>query len=346
MIHLVLPGALDRPTGGTVYDRRMVEGLRDLGHPVTVHELAEGFPQPSARDRTAAEDLLARLPDDALVVVDGLALGVLPDAAAAQAARLRLVALVHHPLALETGLDAVTADVFAVMERAALAAVRRVIVTSPVTGETLTRDYSVPADRLAVVLPGTDAAPAAQGSGGAEAALLAVGAVVPRKGHDVLVRALAPLADRPWRLVIAGPERDAATAAELRSLIASAGLGDRISLAGAVTSEALAALYDAADVFVLASHYEGFGMVLTEAVARGLPVVSTTGGAIPATVPPAAGVLVPPGDVDALSAALARLLDHPEERAALRRGALAARADLPDWRAQAQAFASVLETVR
>lgn len=346
MIHVVLPGRLDRPTGGSVYDRRMVEGLRALGREVAVHPLAESFPHPSAADLAQAEAVLAGLPDGALVVVDGLALGVLPETAARHAGRLRLVALVHHPLAEETGLDRATADAFRASERAVLALVRRVVVTSPSTKGTLLRDYGVHLDDVSVVVPGTDPAPPAEGSGGPGLALLSVGALVPRKGHDVLAKALMPLADRPWRLTIAGPERDPATAALLKSLIENAGLGGRIRLAGAVSDEDLAALYHRADLFVLASHHEGYGMVLSEAAARGLPIVSTTGGAIPATVPAGAGVLVPPGDVDALSRTLARLMDAPDELAVLRGRAMEARGRLPDWPAQAAAFASVLEGVR
>lgn len=349
MIHLLLPGPLDQLTGGTVYDRRMVDGLRALGRAVTVHELAEAFPYPSARDLAAAEAVLTALPAGAVAVVDGLALGVLPQAAArATAAGVRLVALVHHPLALESGLDAATAAAFRQAERAALAAARRVIVTSPTTGAVLARDYGVAAEDIRVVIPGTDPAPEARGGGAAHlgpgaVALLAVGALVPRKGHAVLVEALRPLAGRPWHLTIAGPERDPATGYHLRSLIAATGLADRITLAGAVADDALAALYDAADLFVLASYYEGYGMVFSEAVARGLPIVSTTGGAIAATVPAGAGLLVPPGDAAALGAALAGLMDDPARRHALRQRALAARQRLPGWPAQAAAFAAALE---
>lgn len=349
MIHVFLPGRLDRATGGTVYDCRMVEGLRTLGREVGVHELPESFPHPSAADLAHAEAALAALPDGALAVVDGLALGVLPEAAARHGPRLRLVALVHHPLALETGLDRATADAFRASERAALATAARVVATSATTKGTLLRDYGMAEEAVAVVVPGTDPAPVAAGGGGGVRgnglALLSVGALVPRKGHDVLLRALIPLADRPWRLTVAGPVRDAATAARLRSLIDGAGLGARVTLLGAVPPEDLAALYDGADLFVLASYYEGYGMVLTEAAARGLPVVSTTGGAIPATVPAGGGVLVPPGDAAALGAALARLMEAPDDLARLRARMLEARARLPDWPTQARRLATVLETV-
>lgn len=351
MIHFLLPGPLDRPTGGTVYDRRMVEGLRARGRAVTVHEVAEAFPHPSVRDLAAAEAVLTALPAGAVAVVDGLALGVMPQAAArAAAAGVRLVALVHHPLALESGLDAATTAAFRQAERAALAAARRVIVTSPTTGAVLARDYGVAAEDIRVVIPGTDPAPVARGGGAAHlgpgaVALLAVGALVPRKGHALLVEALRPLAGRPWHLTIAGPERDPATGYHLRSLIGAAGLTDRITLTGAVSDAALAALYDAADLFVLASLYEGYGMVFSEAVARGLPIVATTGGAIAATVPAGAGLLVPPGDAAALGAALARLMETPAERARLRARAVAARHYLPTWPARAAAFAAALEDV-
>lgn len=341
MIHLLLPGPLDRTSGGTLYDMRVAGALRDR---VRVHALAPRFPHPTPADVAEADAVFSALPDGAVAVVDGLALGVLPEVAARHRDRLRLVALVHHPLALETGLDPATADRYRASERTVLACVRHVIVTSPVTADTLTASYGVDPAAVTAVLPGVDPAPPAVGSGDGTLALLAAGTLIPRKGHDVLLRALAPLADRPWRLIIAGADDvDRETTAALRSLVETLGLTDRVALTGALSRAALDAAYHAADVFVLASHYEGYGMVLSEALARGLPVVSTTGGAIPRTVPEGAGVLVPPGDAAALSAALARVLDDAAVRAALRDGAIAARADLPTWAETAARFAAVLE---
>lgn len=346
MIHLILPGSLDRPTGGTLYDKRVVAGLRARGAEVTVHELPESFPLPEPADLRAADDVLSALPDGALAVVDGLAFGALPEVASKHAGRLRLVALVHHPLALETGLEPTAAEVLRAEETIALKAARRVIVTSPATRESLVRDYQVPPDACVVVPPGTDRAEMAHGSSGGALALLSVGSLIPRKGHDVLIEALAPLAGRPWHLTIAGPDdHRPATAQALRDLIAARGLDDRVRLAGALPPEDLSAAYAAADAFVLASHYEGYGMVLTEALARGLPIVSTTGGAIPGTVPRDAALLVPPGDAVALGEALARLMDEPETRRALRHGALAARDTLPDWTVTADRFAAALEDI-
>lgn len=344
MIHFLLPGSLARQTGGTYYDKRVVEGLRAAGRNVTVHQLPTRFPFPEPDDLAEADTVLSGLPDGSLTVVDGLAFGALPDVAAKHADRLRLVALVHHPLARETGLEPAAEEVLQESEWAALQSARRIVVTSPATREQLVADYGVTPDRISVVPPGTDPAPLADGSAGPELHLLCVGALIPRKGHDVLLEALAPLADRPWRLTLAGPDdHRPATAAAVRALVDDLGLDERVTITGSLTPEELSAAYDAADVFVLASHYEGFGMVLTEALARGLPIVSTTGGAIPATVPEDAALLAPPGDVAALGDALAAVLADHDLRARLRDGARAARKTLPDWTVTARRFATALE---
>jgi glycosyltransferase involved in cell wall biosynthesis len=342
-VAFAVPGSLDTPTGGYAYDRRMVEGLRTFGWQVEVIDLGEGFPRPADATRAGACAQLTALPSGALVVVDGLALGVLPEAARALCRAHKLVALVHHPLALESGLSAVEAAALRASERAALACARRVITTSAATARLVAADYGVTASLVSVVEPGTDRIAAAPRPRGDTVALLAVGSLVPRKGYDLLVAALDRLRDLPWRLAIAGDrERDPATAQKLAADIAGRKLDGRISLLGAVGVEKLAALYAAADLFVLPSRFEGYGMVYAEAIAHGLPVVATRAGAIPDTVPPDAGVLVPPGDVDALAEALRRLIEDPAERERLAAGARAAR--FPSWSEQAALFARALES--
>jgi glycosyltransferase involved in cell wall biosynthesis len=339
-VHLLVPGPLEQRTGGYIYDRRIVLGLHDLGIAVAVHELSGCFPLIDDAARRSTGAVLAALPPGGLPLIDGLAF----PAVAEQLDRLQqpFVALVHHPLALETGLSAAQAGQLAAAERRVLAAAARVIVTSPGTRADLA-GYDVDPARVGVVLPGTEPAPLARGSGGAELALLCVASLTARKGHLVLLEALAALADLPWRLTCIGsPERDPATAAAIAASIEAHGLAARVALVGEQDEAALQPWYDAADAFVLASHHEGYGMVLAEALARGLPIVSTSAGAIPQTVPAAAGILVPPGDPPALAAALRRLIGEPELRRKLAAGAQAARAGLPDWRAAAQAFAAEL----
>jgi glycosyltransferase involved in cell wall biosynthesis len=223
--------------------------------------------------------------------------------------------------------------------------VRQVIVTSPNTVRALA-DYGVSPERCTVVPPGTDPAPLAQGSGSEELALLCAASLTPRKGHAVLFCALAQLKHLPWRLRCAGSDAlDSATAAMLRTLIGELGLTHRIELLGELDADGLAVCYQQADVFVLPSWYEGYGMVLAEALARGLPIISTTAGAIPDTVPADAGRLVPPGDTAALADALARVLTEPELRQRLAAGARAARRTLPDWPNVCAQFAATLAAV-
>jgi glycosyltransferase involved in cell wall biosynthesis len=322
-VAFAIPGAIGTLTGGYAYDRRLIAGLRASG--VSVHHLAwpDGFPNPTAQDLAAAARSLAEQPDGRIVIIDGLAYGAMPDLAAAEGRRLRLVALVHHPLALETGAP----PGLMASERRALPHAAAVIATSAATAETLRRDYDVKPERLVVAPPGTDPAPPAARLG---SHILSLGSVTPRKGHDVLVAALVRVAHLGWRCTIAGSlDRAPDWAAALRARIAAAGLADRIALAGEV--EDAGALYASADFFVLASRHEGFGMAYAEALMRGLPVIGTTAGAIPSTVPPAAGALVRPDDPAGLAIALERLLTDPLARESASAAALQAAARLPRW---------------
>jgi glycosyltransferase involved in cell wall biosynthesis len=342
-----VPGSLDQPTGGYAYDRRVITELRRLGASIDIVDLGENFPRPTKATTDAALGRLQTVPDGVPIVIDGLALGVLPQAAEAMRETNPVIALVHHPLALETGLTDAEAQALLASERAALAAARHVIVTSSATGRLLAADYGVPAKSITVAPPGSDRVCArlpANAANSETVRLLAVGAVVPRKGYDVLIAALTALADLPWRLTIAGDcARDPATAAQIEADIARRDLAGRVVLAGAVSDECLEALYLGADLFVLPSRYEGYGMGFAEAIAHGLPVIGTTAGAIPETVPAGTGLLVPPDDAPALAAALRRLIADPSERGRLKAAARAAAARLPTWTESAALFARAIE---
>ncbi len=331
-IVFAIPGDIDAPTGGYGYDRRLLREWRAAGVEARHLALPGSFPVPAEADLKATEQRLAATAPDDILLIDGLAFGAFPEALAARFAP-RLVALVHHPLALETGLDPETAEKLRQSETLALRHARVVVVTSPATKLTLATEFGIAADRIVVAIPGTDPAPRAKGSERSEALhMLAVGSLIPRKGYGVLVDALAAIADRPWTLTIAGsPDHAPATAAALRDDIARAGLAERILLTGSVGTERLAQLYDEADLFVMPSLYEGYGMVLTEALARGLPIVTTLSGAGAEALPEAAALKVPPGDAAALAKALARLIDAPAERRQRADAARAAAGDLPRW---------------
>ncbi|HMM89146.1 glycosyltransferase family 4 protein [Bradyrhizobium sp.] len=339
-----VPGSLDTPTGGYAYDRRIIAELRHLGWEVDYLDIGEGFPAPDEATRAAARALLAAIPAGRPIVLDGLALGVLPDIAAELASRHPLVALVHHPLALESGLTTERADALRRSERAALAEVREVVVTSPATAKLVASDYGVPAERITVARPGNDPVPLSAREPNDIPHLLSVGSVVPRKGFDILVSALAMLADIPWRLTIVGDlTRDPSEAAKLQDLISRHRLTGHIETTGAVAHSHLATLYGKADLFVLASRFEGYGMAYAEALSHGLPVIGTTAGAIPDTIPQGAGLLVAPDDIAALAAALRRVIVDTDERRRLSAAALAAARTLPTWQDSAAIFAATLE---
>lgn len=343
--HFLLPGDWNTPTGGYTYDRRLALALRDAGWAVAPLVLEGTWPWPDGADLAAASARIAALPDGARVVADGLAFGALAEAVQPHARRLRWVALVHHPLHLETGLSALDSAHLQSGETQALQVARRVVVTSPSTvGDVLA--MGVPRAHIAVVEPGTDAAPSgpAQPRPEGPLQLLCVATLTPRKGHAVLLQALAGLMHLPWVLHLVGSgERDPGTAARLQAMARE--LGERVVWHGELPAAALQAHYAAADVFVLPSLHEGYGMVVAEAVAHSLPVVTTDGGALAHTLPPAAGLQVPAGDVAALQAALERMLTDAALRARLAAGARAAAAALPTWPQQAARFAAVLEGV-
>ncbi len=340
-----VPGDLATPTGGYAYDRRVIAELRNLGWQIHVANLGEGFPRPGPQGLATAHSRLAACPPGP-IVIDGLALGVMPEAAEAVARTHPLIALVHHPLALETGVTPDDAFAFRVSERAALTTVKRVITTSESTAEIVAKDYAVPRDHIAVAPPGSDQVQLSFGSRDRNLRLLSVGSIVPRKGYDLLVTALSRLTDLPWHLTIVGDRtRDPDTAAALVNQISDLKLEERVTLTGSLYESQLSAAYLGADVFVLASRFEGYGMAAAEAVAYGLPIVATAGGALSRTVA-GAGMLVPPDDPVALAAALRMLLSNPTERDRWRATARAAAIRLPTWRSTADIVARTIEGVQ
>jgi glycosyltransferase involved in cell wall biosynthesis len=326
----VVPGPLAQVTGGYLFDRHIVEELRATGRPVTVVD---------GNDPAA----LTWLPDRAVAVIDGLAVPALAAALRTEAERLRLVGFVHHPLAEETGISAAEAARLGAIERLVLPGLRGILCPSRHTAAALAR-CGVAAERIAVTPPGTDKPAAPPRRDRPVRRLLCVANVIPRKGHTVLIDALARIPERDWHLDCVGSlERDRAAVAAVRARIAAAGLTDQVALVGEQPPDTLAAAYRAADAFVLPSYHEGFGMAFAEAMAFGLPIVATRAGAIPETVPDTAGLLVPPGDAAALRDALIRLLDEPDLARRLGAGALAHAATLSDWPSAVDAWQRALD---
>jgi glycosyltransferase involved in cell wall biosynthesis len=320
---LVVPGRLDSRTGGYIYDRHIVDGLRAKGWTADVVSLDESFPRPTPAAAVHADEVLAALPPSTVTLIDSLALGAMPGIVERHASRLRIVALVH----------------------LALAAAAIVIVTGHATLGLLAR-YALPRDRIFVVEPGTDPAPLARGSGGSPLHLLSVATLNPGKGHIHLLTALAAVPSRHWQLTCAGSlTRSSATAARVEEVIRELELGDRVSLVGDLDRSALEEQYDRSDVFVLATLRETYGMAVAEALAHGLPVVSTRTGAIPELVGSDAGLVVTTGDVAGLTDALSRVIVDGDLRARLAAGARRVRPLLPTWDATITKMEAALDAI-
>jgi len=336
-----IPGDIETATGGYGYNRRVMALLPAFNVDYDHLVLPGGFPAPSAGEIDEAERLLTATPADATLLMDGLAYCALPPDVIDRVGR-RIVAIAHHPLCLEAGLSPEQQKHLRMTEREALARAARVIVPSLTTRAILVRDFAVPEDKITVAEPGTDPAMRATGTG-TPMQLLAVGAISPRKGYRFLIEALTPLADLEWRLTIAGAtDRHPDAVEELNTAIAASGLSDRITLAGRVVPATLDRHYETADILVMPSLFEGYGMVLAEAMARGIPIICTTGGASGETVPDAAAIKVPPGDAAALTQALATAIRDKRLRARLADASWEAGRKLPTWNETARRIAAAI----
>ncbi len=337
-----IPGNLDTPTGGYRYDKRVIEELPKLGWRVEHLPLSGEFPSPSDAALAETAKVFSRISPDALVMVDGLALGAIP-LGILKSLKAKLVALCHHPLAFETGLTSDRIDYLHRTEREALSRSVATIATSRSTAELLAREFNVAKADITVAEPGTE--PSARAEGGAKPPrILSVGAITRRKGHGTLAKALSKIRDLEWEWRIAGStDRDPVAMQALEREIAAGKIGERTALLGPLDDAGLEKEYSSASLFALPSHFEGYGMAFTEALARGLPVVAGSGGALVETVPKAAGVFVAPGNFGELALALRRLLTNPAELEKRADAAWDYAKALPRWSGTAKRIADALE---
>ena len=344
-VHVVVPDGIDdraRPSGGNVYDRRVCRELAETGWPVHVHAVPGSWPRPDAAARAALAGVVQEIPDGAVTLLDGLVASAAAEVLVPQANRLRLVPLVHMPL----GRGPADSDA-RMREGAVLSAATSVVTTSAWSRRTLLELYSLPGDRVHVAEPGVDAAPLSRGTATA-GALLCVAAVIPGKGHDVLLDALATMTNLSWDCLCVGSvDRDPAFAERLRRRLPDDGLDGRVRFTGPRAGTNLDRSYESADLLVLPSRGETYGMVVTEALARGLPVVAADVGGVAETLGHGTGgvrpgLLVPPDDPAALAAALRTWLGDTDVRLSWRRAARERRASLAGWSTTTSVLTGVL----
>jgi len=343
-IVFIIPGDINLPTGGFRYDRSIIQEWQALGHKIDLICLTGSYPLPSSEELAADLDAINNIPAADIAVVDGLAGGAHPQLLEMLSRLMPVVALVHHPLCLETGLDADTSEKLKHSEAAGLAHVSGIVTTSRQTARTVSELFAISDTPLQFIEPGVKRGGFSEPSDKGPVQLLCVGSVIERKGHDILTLALKGLRDLDWHLDCIGKtDLQPDHFSKVTSLVKDCGLTDRISFKGAVSATELKQVYNSAHVFVLPSLYEGYGMVFAEAIASGLPVIGTLAGAIPDTVPPGCGVLVPPGDVEALAQALETMISNPDRRQAFRIAAMNAADSFPTWHDSARKFSEFLE---
>jgi glycosyltransferase involved in cell wall biosynthesis len=338
-----IPGDIDQKTGGYIYEKSLLLALRAAGRRVDHIQLPAGFPLATPGDTATTLEQLAAVSPDVPLILDGLVYGGIETAVLAKV-RAPLVAMIHHPVGLETGLKPDVARLLLAREAANLALAAHVVVPSPHTARILTADFGVEPARISIAPPGF-APPDPVRDPLDPPLVLAVGLIAERKGHDVLLSALAGVADLRWQAQIVGGTHDAAVMDRLVAQRASLGLSARVAFRGRLDEQEVAALYRQATVFALATRYEGYGMVFGEALLHGLPIVTCDGGAVPETVPPGAGLIVPVGDASRFAEALRSVLSDDRLRARLAAAATAAGKGLPAWSDTAAVMGRVLDAV-
>jgi glycosyltransferase involved in cell wall biosynthesis len=346
-VHVVAPEGFDdpgQPTGGNIYDRRVCAGLAEAGWEVLVTTVAPAWPVPGPGARASLARIVSAIPDGETVLIDGL----IASPAAAQllphTGRIQMTVLLHMPLAT---VPATHRDASARRsERLVLRAASGVVVTSEWTRQQVLTRYAIPARRVHVARPGVDqvAVPGRPVRGH----LICVGVLSRHKGQDLLVEALAGLAERDWQCVLAGPlDRDPDFAGHVQACITHLGYGHRVRLTGVLTGAALSHAYTTADLLVAPSRSETYGMTVTEALAHGVPVIAAAVGGLPEALGFTAGgtrpgQLVPPEDPAALAAALGDWLADERHRHRLRAAARQRRSTLHGWGQTTQEIASAL----
>jgi glycosyltransferase involved in cell wall biosynthesis len=344
-VTLFVPGSFPATTGAIVFDTRLAEELRGLGHEVTIVPIAGTHPMPDAAARaSAAERWQAsqhRTPPGT-AIIDGFCLYAF-DGLQQSLSAARAIGMVHHPMSEEPQLPQAERDAFRAIEQRIIPQLGRIVVPSEAVRSQLTAALSLPPAAVEVITPGIREAARSAGSGGRRCHLLAIGSLIPRKGHDTVLRALAGLGDLDWTLTICGdagiePEH----AAALRALAETAGLAGRVVFAGACTPAQLESIWQAADLFVSGSCFEGYGMAVAEAVRRGLPLAVTSAAAAAEVIPLQGSVIVEPGDHVQLGKALRRLIFSAPLRREMADAAWQAGRAFPTWADQGRRFADLL----
>lgn len=336
-----IPGDATQKTGGYIYEYALLQALQRNGWDMTHLELGAGFPNPSTEETAAAIATMASLPQDMPLIIDGLVFGSI-ETAGLRMVKAPVVAMIHHPLGLETGLTTAQSRFLLQREADNLRLAEAVLVPSPHTARILVQQFDVPAHKITIVPPGFRPADPTR-KPLSPPLILSVGLLAERKGHDVLVAALGRIRDLNWQAQIVGKAHDPAVERALRRQVEELNLGDRVTLTGLLADDEVIERYRAATLFALATRYEGYGIVLGEAMLHGLPIVTCRTGAVPDTVAPGAGILVPVDDVEAFAQAMRSVLTDEPVRGTMSRLSAEAGRKLDSWDDTVELVSEVLK---
>ena len=340
---LAYPGQLHTKTGGYYYLSRILQELPKIGWSGQPLSLGDGFPNPSQEVLSNAEKLIDSCQSKIPILADCLAWGVMDQCALQLAESHRIIPLVHHPLCLETGLPEAESKILFKKEQTVLTNSQKIITTSTDTSNCIQELFQIPKSKIIVALPGTDTAKPAISRDDGKVGLISVGSVVPRKGYDRLIKCLKSLENLSWHLEIVGDLTLAADYANsVTKKVAELELSHRINFHGSLEKSELEKIYSKSDIFVLATLYEGYGMAFTEAMIRGIPIVTTGEGAVNSTVSEVAGIVIENSDLTKFSSTLSTLITNPSLRKKYREGALKAGKNLPTWENTAEKIGDVL----
>lgn len=342
-----IPGDLNTRTGGYIYERRLLESLNEIGQPTRHVPLVPSWPHPTPEAEADLARAMAALPEGMPLILDGLVFGAMDTALLAAQSR-PVIAMLHHPLGLEAGLPPARARALIDRETANLRHAAHVVVPSPHTRDILVAEFGVAPERISIALPGFDRPPPVPAPlpKAAPPLILSVGIICERKGHDVLLDALASLADLDWQAAIVGLTHDEGVRQALLARRERLGLTRRVRFTGTIPQAELDTLWRQASLFALATRYEGYGLVFSEAQMHGLPIVTCAVGAVPQTVAGGGAILTPADDAAAFARGLETLLTDPGHRDRLALQSAGAGAALPFWTDTARVMQAALAKVR
>lgn len=340
-IHHFYSTDYEQKTGGWIYNRHLISWLDRHFGGVCEMTVPVCFPTPDAAVMREIAAMFDEIEPGAVMVMDHIyGCMLLP---VLEGRPFRLVLVYHHSVVEERGAGVLPISPQggrskgardtdqSSIEQSALRRADAVVVTSDESHAYIASRYGIAAEKIITAKPGNDPVPQSPAHDAGPWHLLSVGAVIPRKRYEFLVEALSKLERSDWSLTIAGnTERYPDYVIDLQNLVDARALSDHVTLLGELPAPALAALWGRTHLYVASSFYEGYGMAISEAICRGVPVISTPSGAVASWAGEAA-VLVDADDPAEMTARITAIMADPVAYTQARERTVGFAEALPSW---------------